>query len=124
MDMKTGNGKLICPHCGEETLPRTASRAEGWRVVPIRVCMLCGGELEAAPSGAAPAGERRSRDRLSQLLGGEALPETSLSPVAGADRFCRVCVHCLEHPFRIFCELHRRDVDPMGDCPDFEPRKG
>ncbi len=99
------------------TLPRPASRTEGWTVIPIAACMFCGGELTlpCEEKNPAPAG---GSARLSALFGGETLARVEIAP--GTECFCRTCSHYLVHPFRSFCVLKEQDVDPMGDCPEFQ----
>lgn len=119
--------KIICPACGEPTVPVMANRPDGWRMVKIPTCMFCGAELPGVSAGNgpanAPAGDAPGNgpvSALSALLGAGETPHPTLAPDADGGKFCRRCAFCVIHPFRNFCTRQQRDVDPMGDCPEFK----
>ncbi|HCH85322.1 MAG TPA: hypothetical protein DFL85_07405, partial [Lentisphaeria bacterium] len=59
------------------------------------------------------------------LLGEGAAPEAGadLTPDADYGRFCRNCIHFIEHPFRTLCGRDGRTADPMGECGHFKRKE-
>lgn len=120
-----------CPHCGERTVVKSRKRMDGFTVTgEFFACALCGAELgrpEAATEAAMKADavpDRKATDRLASLLGDVAVEEKAdLTPDEGYGRFCRNCVHFIEHPFKTLCGLSGSAADPMGECPRFERKK-
>jgi transcriptional regulator of met regulon len=37
-------------------------------------------------------------------------------------RFCKNCRHNFITPFKCHCNLHQKEVEPLQDCPDFQPK--
>ena len=71
------------------------------------------------------ASAKRAADRFASLLGdgAEAAPKADLSPDENYGRFCRNCVHFIEHPFRPLCGRDGRAADPMGECGEFVKKR-
>ena len=63
-----------------------------------------------------------TRMAMAALLGegAGAAPKADLTPDENYGRFCRNCVHFIEHPFRVLCGLDGHEIDPMGECGKFE----
>lgn len=126
--MRAGES-VVCPHCGERTVVKTKTVTDGWRVAGTRfVCVLCGGELgapEKEQGGDSVASAKRAMDRFASLLGdgAEAAAKADLSPDENYGRFCRNCVHFLEHPFRPLCDRDGKAADPMGECGEFTRKR-
>ena len=122
--MKKGD-RILCPHCGEHTIVKTRVLVENWQTSgEIPICMLCGGKLGDAVDGdAGSAPNAADSRRLSALLGEIPAAPPRLDAAGGESRFCRDCRHFIVHPFLSRCEKHRREADPMADCPQFERKQ-
>ena len=66
-----------------------------------------------------------TRMAMAALLGEGAAPEAGadLTPDADYGRFCRNCIHFIEHPFRTLCGRDGRTADPMGECGHFKRKE-
>ena len=113
-----------CPHCGERTVVKSKKKLDGFTVVgELLVCALCGAELGAPEEAKSAAPDRASSDRLAALLGDVSVDEKAdLTPGEDYGRFCRNCLHFIEHPFKTLCGLDGSAVDPMGECPRFQQK--
>ena len=113
-----------CPHCGERTVVKSKKKLDGFTVVgELLVCALCGAELGTPEEAKSAAPARASSDRLAALLGDVSVEEKAdLTPDEGYGRFCRNCLHFIEHPFKTLCGLDGSAVDPMGECPRFQQK--
>lgn len=122
---RPGNGTLRamtgtppCPACGAAGLTLRKPVFEGLRKTGERtVCAACGHDVEPGPAPDAPA---------RPALFADTEPERAPDPFAGdaRGRLCRYCLHYVVNPFRQWCGAHRRDVDAMDACGQFEPRPG
>ena len=118
--MKKGDS-ITCPHCGKESHVKVRSEMDGWtKVGEVFACALCdaslgdvGGETEKMPK------PKKSAAALEDFLGTSKEEVREVIEDDGYRAFCKDCKHLLEHPFKIYCMLHKKDVDPMDDCPDF-----
>lgn len=131
--------KAYCPHCEAETLVHEERLYDGLVVRGLRrCCAFCRAELEPVAGVAKPASAGRSAgpDKgvsprgLAALWGDEAA-DSDHQPAAvrgflqdnpAAEAFCKNCRHSFLTPFCCQCVLHRKEVDPMHDCPDFSPK--
>ncbi|WP_303056259.1 hypothetical protein [Victivallis vadensis] len=114
---------ITCPHCGEKSVVKSKAKMEGWtKVGTVLVCALCGAELGTPDEKSAEDAGRKKLGSLAALLGegAEAAPKADLTPDENYGRFCRNCVHFIEHPFRVLCGLDGHEIDPMGECGKFE----
>ncbi len=107
------NEKTVCPFCGESTTAKPRKKTEDWGCKDyVLVCMFCNkvlaDSIEAEVKNA-PA----SAGKLQSLLGGDAQLNK---------HFCRDCKYYISHPFLSRCDRHHREVAPMDDCGDFEPK--
>ena len=119
--MKAGD-KIICPHCGENTILKSKPKMDGWtRIGDVLVCALCG--AEAGVPEKADGGEKRSAAALAALLGEDIEPKLRLDPGSEHRRFCRNCRNRIEHPFVLRCGRDGREIDPGGCCEKFEPEE-
>lgn len=112
-----------CPRCGGKTILKTKNKMDGFSIVGnCLVCALCGAEFGEASTAPETSVERKSADRLAALLGDVAPPEpgADLTPEADYGRFCRNCIHFIEHPFQTRCGRDGKEADPMGECAHFE----
>lgn len=103
---------------------------DGWTPVgSTAICALCGAELGAmADVGGHPVkddgdGASAGRARAAAVLGvaedeGDGKAHGFAHDTA---LFCKDCRHFYKHPFYARCLLHEKEIDPMGDCPDFDP---
>jgi len=115
-----------CPRCGERTVVKSKKRMDGFTVVGESfVCVLCGAELgqpEAETPAAAP--DHNAADKFASLLGDISVEtKADLTPDEGYGRFCRNCLHFIEHPFKTLCGLNGSTTDPMGECPRFQKKE-
>lgn len=124
--MKAGD-HTRCPHCGEDTFVKEEVVMDGWTVRgKILKCTLCGKKLADAPgketAAAAATADSAKLSALSGLLGEKPVAQPSLGLRDGARHFCKDCGHFIIHPFMTHCSRFDREVDPMGDCPEFKAR--
>ena len=125
--MKAGD-HARCPHCGENTFVKENVVMDGWTVKgKILTCAMCGKKLADAPgtTTAADADDGKAKAKLSALAGlfGEDPVEKPKLDMTGIERkFCKDCRSFIVHPFLTRCGKFDRDVDPMGDCPEYQPR--
>ena len=116
--MKAGD-KIVCPHCGENTVLKSKPKMEGWtRIGDVLVCALCG--AEAGVPEKADGDRSASAAALAKLLGEAPEPKLRLAPGSEHRRFCRNCRHRIEHPFVLRCGRDGREIDPGGCCDAFE----
>ena len=116
--MKVGD-KIVCPHCGENTILKSKPRMDGWtKVGDVLVCALCG--AEAGVPEKTEGGKSASAAALAQLLGEAPAPKLRLDPGSEHRKFCRNCRHRIEHPFMLRCGRDGREIDPGGCCKAFE----
>jgi len=113
-----------CPHCGERTVVKSKKMMDGFTVVGESfVCVLCGAELGTPEEEKPAAPDHAASDRLASLLGDISVEaKADLTPDEGYGRFCRNCIHLIEHPFKTLCGLNGGAVDPMGECPRFQKK--
>ena len=114
-----------CPHCGEQSIVKSKNRMDGFTLVgKVFACVLCGAELEAPDGNEQEPEGGQAAARFAALLGEGAQPEekADLAPDEGYGRFCRNCIHFIEHPFRTLCGLDGKVADPMGECGQFRKR--
>ncbi|MST98121.1 hypothetical protein FYJ85_13840 [Victivallaceae bacterium BBE-744-WT-12] len=105
---------------------KTKNRRDGFAIVgSCLVCALCGAELGGAEPASGDAAGQKAAERLAALLGEGAAPEAGadLTPDADYGRFCRNCIHFIEHPFRTLCGRDGRTADPMGECGHFKRKE-
>ena len=122
--MKQGE-EVECIHCGKSTFVVKKSVMDGWtKTGDIFACSLCDAKLADVEDEAVERDNRSSQ--ASSALAGflDTEPEEQIELVAEGSEahFCRDCDNLIVHPFLIRCELYDKDVDPMGDCPDFVKR--
>ena len=123
---------MTCPHCARETVLKVHRLYSGLTIVDVfLVCAFCHKKVAVddqcshAPA-ACEAKSSASLAHLANLLGESPDNVASSRNLLGQleNRFCKCCRHFLRHPFRCRCLKHGREVDPMGDCPDFREGQG
>lgn len=122
--MRVGES-FVCPRCGERSIVKSKNKMEGFTLIgKVLVCALCGAELGNPADGSAEKTPSNS-GRLAALLGESAPPgaKADLTPDEGYGRFCRNCVHFIEHPFKTLCGIDGHAADPMGECPRFKKKE-
>jgi hypothetical protein len=123
--MKRGD-RLECPNCGQSTIAKEKVVMDGWTAKEkILICTLCGekvGEIETDADSRTETGNS-ALSGLSALLGEEPQEKIKLTAEGSERQFCRDCVHYVAHPFLSRCELHKKNVNPMDDCPDYIQNK-
>lgn len=123
--MKVGDN-WNCPRCGKNSFLKRESVLDGWRKIgEILKCASCGmtvEEITPEPAAASSAPAPEKKHALADLLGGA---EETVKPdiFAGEEkRFCRDCAFRVANAFRLYCTQHDREVNPMDDCPEYQPR--
>ncbi len=117
--MRAGE-KFDCPHCGETSVLKSRKVMEGWSAIGSElVCALCGKKIADELPDAATSSTKKKSAKLAALLGEEPVAAPRLDGGKEAGRFCRNCVDFVDHPFKTVCGRTLKQVDPMGDCPDF-----
>lgn len=124
MFMKQGE-EVDCVHCGKSTFVVKKSVMDGWtKIGDVFACSLCDAKL--ADVEYEEVEREKKISQASSALAGflDTEPEEKVTLVAEGSEahFCRDCDNLIVHPFLIRCELYDKDVDPMGDCPDFIKR--
>jgi hypothetical protein len=107
-----------CPGCGRETLTIRKPVFDGFRKTgEALVCASCGHE-RPAEAAAAPAPARKPA-----LFDDVDLPaRPDLFQEGDSGRACLHCRHYVVNPFRQWCGEHRREVEALDTCPQFEAR--
>ncbi len=121
--------RFKCPHCNEDSYVRLKKELADWTVTEVLVCAFCNKVLqeETEPAGSGVDCEckqsEQASDRLQAFWGeSEKSPKPRLDVGTAEKQFCRDCRHYLFHPFLSRCNLHKRPVEPMHDCANFEAR--
>ena len=120
--MKAGD-KVECKKCGEETFVVSKTKMEGWEVVgQYFACALCGEEIESSEdlSDSNSIKENANLSALANFLDTEIETKKELSVEESETHFCRDCKYYIKHPFINRCELHKKEVNPMDDCSNFQ----
>ncbi len=123
--MKAGD-TVDCPHCGKSAFLKKESVMDGWtKTGEILACASCGEKIadlkeEIVTKSAAQSEAAAS---LASLLGTEKEEAPKIEVSEEEKQFCRDCSHFIVHPFLTRCSLHKRDVNPMDDCPDFSRKE-
>lgn len=120
--------QITCPHCQQDSIVKQQTEMDGWTKVGTYLsCALCGERLQNAKSETAtpPASKTDTggKKNLLDFLGTDEESQKELLTDDGQRCFCRDCSHLLEHPFKVYCLLHKKTVNPMDDCPDFQRKK-
>jgi DNA-directed RNA polymerase subunit RPC12/RpoP len=119
--MKPGED-IQCPQCGKNTFLKKVAVLDGWtKTGEILACAACNAKIaDLKPEEKESPSNDAAANKLANFLGGaekEKIPE--IKAAAGEKRFCRDCRHLVAHPFLTRCERHKKNVNPMDDCPDF-----
>ncbi|MDR0933191.1 MAG: hypothetical protein LBM70_09270 [Victivallales bacterium] len=123
--MREGEG-FNCPHCGEKSVVKAKNKLDGFTLVgKVLICALCGAEIEDSGEKSSTPAKSATIDRLAALLGqcDNSEVKADLTPDENYGRFCRNCVHFIEHPFKTLCGIDGKSADPMGECKEFKKRK-
>ncbi|MGD9498468.1 MAG: hypothetical protein AB7Y46_19395 [Armatimonadota bacterium] len=123
---------FLCRACGHESVAKVKKLMDGWRCTgEVILCAFCQTPVtspsSSAPSAPSPVGAADSAAdaaalrRLAALLDTEPAAPPRLADAARGC-FCKDCRHFLRHPFYSRCLLHEKNVEPMEDCDDFDPR--
>jgi hypothetical protein len=112
----------ICPGCGEESFIKLQAVMDGWeKTGEVMVCSLCGHEFGKYTPPAEKTDKTADKTAaLAALLGGVTVERVKLTVDDDEKRFCRDCIHCVEHPFELHCTKHDKSVGAMDDCTFFE----
>ncbi len=120
---------FFCRACGHESLAKVKKVMDGWRCTgEVVLCAFCQAPVAPAkpPAASAASPDTGAADaaalrRLAALLDTEPAAAPRLAD-ATRGHFCKDCRHFLRHPFYSRCLHHERNVEPMEDCADFDPR--
>lgn len=118
--------QFTCPHCNEDSIVKVKTEMDGWtKVGESLVCSLCDAKLEAPEEVAADDAPQQSEGagKLLDFLGTDEVKREALIDDDGNRCFCRDCSHLLDHPFKVYCLLHKKAVSPMDDCEKFERKQ-
>lgn len=123
--MKHGD-ELDCPHCGKSTFIIKKAVMDNWtKSGDIFACSGCGAKIADVEETPFAFEEKSSAasSALAGFLGVEKEKKKELSVTDDEKHFCRDCGNLVAHPFLTRCDLHKKDVNPMDDCPDFIQKK-
>ena len=123
--MKHGD-EFDCPYCGQNTFIVKKAVMVGWsKTGDIFACSGCGAKIADVEKKKTESigSEEAASAALAGFLGVEKEVKKELSVTDDEKHFCRDCAHLVSHPFLSRCDLHKKDVNPMDDCPDFSPKQ-
>ena len=124
--MKHGE-EVNCKDCGAGAFAVKKPLMDGWtKLGDIFVCSACGAKIADAPVAEEQSKEAKNDAASSKLLGFLGLEKEEKKKIEATEdekHFCRDCANLVSHPFLFRCDLHKKDVNPMDDCPDYV-RKG
>ena len=97
---------------------------DGWtKVGRALACAICGEKIADFPEPQPIAAEKgKALSGFAALLHTEAEAKPEIKVNDDEKQFCRGCSHFIAHPFLSRCTLHKQEVNPMDDCPDFKPK--
>ena len=128
MTQFTKGMQFTCPHCNEDSIVKLETEMDGWTMVgEYMACAMCGEKLQTpdevpAVSPSSDPNDGGKKDLLDFLGTGERTVDELIAD-DGRRHFCRDCTHLHEYPFKVYCLHHKKVVNPMDDCSDFN-RKG
>jgi ribosomal protein L37AE/L43A len=123
--MKHGD-EINCPNCGKGTFIIKKAAMDGWtKIGDIFACSGCDAKIADVEDQKTTFEEKSSvaSSAFAGFLGVEKEEKKELIATEDEKHFCRDCGNLVSHPFLTRCELHKKDVNPMDDCPDFIPKK-
>jgi hypothetical protein len=122
---------FTCARCQSSSFAKLKTEYEGFTIKrSYLVCAFCQAELyadnEREKTPQAPV-KKPAAGKLSSLFGeaGET-DKPVISELLEDDkerRFCKNCRHNFITPFKCHCNLHQKEVEPLHDCQDFEPKR-
>ena len=121
--MKPGQ-QLKCPHCGKECFLVKKSLMDGWtKVGDILACSCCSAKIADLEDEKAKTSDNSSKfSSLENLLSEKKKECPKIESSEDEKHFCRDCIHFVMHPFLSRCELRKKNVNPMDDCPQFKKK--
>ncbi len=112
--------EIKCPHCGRNSFLVKKSLMDGWtKLGDILACSSCSAKIEDVKTGQKAPCRKETVSKLASFLDTEEEAKPEIKSSEDERHFCRDCVHFISHPFMNRCELHRKNVEPMDDCPSF-----
>jgi hypothetical protein len=119
-------GSIFCEACQSKSIAQLEKEYEGFTVKrQYLLCALCRAELvqnKAAQSEVKPS-QKKPASALADLFAvSEDKDSKSFSALLADDnvrRFCKDCKYNFITAFKCFCELHKKEVEPLSDCSDF-----
>ena len=120
--------QFTCPHCGQDSVVTLETEMDGWTKVGESLrCAMCRARLldvvEERSHDDVPVKDETGKTDLLDFLGTNERVRDELIDDDGLRRFCKNCTHLLEHPFKVFCLLHKKTVNPMDDCSEFDRKE-
>jgi hypothetical protein len=121
---------FTCPYCQAGSFAKSRTEYEGFSVKRVYlVCAFCQAEISGNGKGdktAKSPAKSTGSNKLSSLFGqSQATDKPGMAELLSDDnerRFCKNCRHNFITPFKCHCNLHQKEVEPLHDCPDFEPK--
>lgn len=121
---------FTCPHCQSSSIAKLKTEYEGFTVKrSYLICAFCQAELNTDKKKDKTAQiplKKPAPEKLASLFGEADEADTPvISELLSDDqerRFCKNCLHNFITPFKCHCNLHQKEVEPLQDCPDFEPK--
>ncbi len=119
--------QITCPHCGQDSVVKLESEMDGWtKLGEYFACAMCSAKLEEKAEAPAKEKSESKPEGAGKLMDFLGTSKDEVEDVVGDDgerQFCRDCAHLMDHPFKVYCLLHKKDVNPMDDCEKFERRE-
>ncbi len=112
---------MKCPHCGKDCFLVKKTLMDGWKKTgDILACSCCSEKIaDMEDEKAKSVDTSRKFSALENLLSEKKKEGPKIESSDDEKHFCRDCMHFVSHPFLSRCELHKKNVEPMEDCPSF-----
>ncbi len=116
---------MKCPHCGKDCFLVKKTLMDGWtKLGDVLACSCCSAKIaDLEDEKAKSADTSRKFSALENLLAEKKKEGPKIESKEGEKVFCRDCAHFISHPFLSRCELHKKNVEPMEDCPQYKKKE-
>ncbi len=127
--MKKPGDEILCPYCSQSSFLVKKTIMDGWiKKGEELVCSSCSAQMYEFNSKKEELSKPLLNEKLKELNSFLSLDENDITKPAiisneSDQHFCRDCIHLISHPFLTRCSLLKKDVNPMGDCPEFSSKQ-
>jgi len=108
--------EIDCPACGTESLLIRKPHYEGFtKVGDILTCAACGHVF--ADESEVPF---KGKPQIQIFSEADRPEKVAVFEADENKRLCRYCANYIINPFTQWCSLHRKEVEAIGTCPQFQ----